>query len=153
VADVPTCEPVVKPFRLALVLVSQARAIAANVLRLADAADPVAARTLARLAQAEVALRDAARTLAGKSAFAITSRAGGLEPTVAQLRAVAASGQTASVPGHLREAVFTLRRLAPSPDPELLALTIERARSLRRGVRRLKVELRRVRRVQQTFVP
>ena len=153
VPNLAMCDPVMKPFRLALVLVAQARAVAANILRLADEADPVAARALSRLAQAEVALRDAARTLAGRSAFTITGRAGGLELTVAQLRAVAATGQTASVPGHVREAVLTLRRLSPSPDPELLALTIERARSLRRGVRRLKIELRRVRRVQQTFVP
>jgi hypothetical protein len=49
--------------------------------------------------------------------------------------------------------IFTLRRLAPSSDPGLLATTVERARTVRRGVRRLKVELKRLRRVQQTFAP
>jgi hypothetical protein len=49
--------------------------------------------------------------------------------------------------------LLALRRLAPAPDRELLALTLERTRTLRRGVRRLKAELRRLRRVQQTFAP
>jgi slime mold repeat-containing protein len=153
VPDVETCEPVTRAFRLTLVLASQARAIAGNVQRLAPETEPMPARALGKLAQVEATLRDTAAALAGRTPVSTTGRAGGLEPTVGQLRAVAAADRLASVPGHVREALLALRRLAPSSDDELLALTIERARSLRRGVRRLKLELKRLRRVQQTFAP
>ena len=152
VPDVATCEPVSKAFRLTLVLASQAHAIAATVTRLAPETLPAAARALDRLAQLKRVLRDTARTLAGKSPLLTTPRrATGFEPTAGQLRAIAASGQLAAVSALVREVLFTLRRLAPSSDPELLATTIERTRTIRRGVRRLKVELKRLRRVQQTF--
>jgi len=153
VADVVTCEPVTRAFRMALVLVSQSHAVAANVARLAPASDEAAARALDRLAQVELALRGVARTLAGKSPLSPATRAGELKPTPGQLRAIAASGQLARVPLLVGEVLSTLRRLAPASDPELLALTAERTRTLRRGVRRLKAELRRLRRVQQTFAP
>ena len=111
------------------------------------------ARALGKLAQAEATLRDTAAALAGRTAVPSSGRAGGLEPTIGQLRAAAAADRMASVPGQVRDAILALRRLAPSSDDELLALTVERARSLRRGVRRLKLELKRLRRVQQTFAP
>jgi hypothetical protein len=46
-----------------------------------------------------------------------------------------------------------IRRFAPPSDLQLFAGTVEKARLLRRSVRRLKVELRRLQRVQQTFAP
>jgi hypothetical protein len=150
---VETCEPVTKAFRLTLVLASQARTIGANVQRLAPETDAMPARALSKLTQAESTLRDTAAALAGKTPLSSSGRAGGLEPTVGQLRAVAAADRLASVPSQVRDATLALRRLAPSSDDELLALTVERARSLRRGVRRLKLELKRLRRVQQTFAP
>jgi len=153
VPDALTCEPVTKAFRLTLVLASQARAIAANVARLAPDGQAVAAHARARLAQIELALRDTARTLAGKTALPAARRAEGFERTTGQLRAIAASSTLAGVPGLVREAIFVLRRLAPSSDPPLLATTIERGLALRRGVRRVKLELKRLRRVQQTFAP
>lgn len=153
VPDVATCEPVRKAFRLTLLLASQAQAIAAAVARLAPETPPVAARALDRLAALKALLHDAARTLAGKSPPLTASRPSEFEPTAAQLRAAATAAQLAVVPALVREVIFTLRRLAPSSDPGLLATTVERARTVRRGVRRLKVELKRLRRVQQTFAP
>ena len=152
VSDAATCEPVTKAFRLTLLLASQAHAIAATAALLAPESQPAGARALDRLAQLKLALRDTARTLAGKTPlFPGPRRVSGLEPTPAQLRAIAATGQVDGVSSLVREVLFRLRRLAPSSHPALLATTIERMRTLRRGVRRLKVELRRLRRVQQTF--
>jgi hypothetical protein len=153
VPDALTCEPVTKAFRLTLVLASQARAIVANVARLASDGQVVAAHARARLAEIELALREVARMLAGKTAVPSARRAEGYERTTGQLRATAAAGELAGVSGLVRETVFVLRRLAPSSDPRLLATTIERGLALRRGVRRLKAELRRLRREQQTFAP
>jgi hypothetical protein len=150
VPDTLTCEPVTKGFRLTLVLASQAHALAATVERLAPVTQPAAARALSRLAQLELALRDTARALSGRTALP-ARRAEGLGPTTGQLRAIAAAGELDGASGLVREIVFNLRRLAPSSDAQLLATTLERGLALRRGVRRLKLELKRVRRVQQTF--
>jgi len=154
VADVATCDPVTKAFRLALVLVTHARGLAANLDALQTSEGRSAARTLDRIAELQLGLGDVARTLAGKSPLITVARsAGGFQRTTAQLRAIAASGQLAGVPRAVREVLVTVRRFAPASDVELFAGTLEKARLLRRGVRRLKVELRRLQRVQQTFAP
>jgi hypothetical protein len=152
VPDVATCDPVTKAFRLALVLVIHARGLGANLNALQVSEGRSAARTLDRIAGLEVGLGDVARTLAGKSPLLTVARDdGGFNRTTAQLRAIAATGQLAGVPGAVREVLITIRRFAPASDPPLFAGTLEKARLLRRGVRRLKVELRRLQRVQQQF--
>jgi hypothetical protein len=154
VSDVATCEPVTRAFRLTLVLVTHARGLAANLDALQASEGRSAARTLDRIAGLEVGLGDVARTLAGKSPLiSVTREADGFHRTTAQVRAIAASGQLAGVPRAIREVLVTIRRFAPASDVPLFAGTLEKARVLRRGVRRLKVELRRLQRVQQTFAP
>jgi hypothetical protein len=154
VPDVATCDPVTKAFRLALVLVTHARGLAANLNALQASEGRSAARTLDRIAELEVGLGDVARTLAGKSPLLTVARDdGGFKRTTAQMRAIAASGQLAGVPRAVREVLVTIRRFAPASDVPLFAGTLEKARVLRRGLRRLKVELRRLQRVEQTFAP
>jgi hypothetical protein len=149
--DAATCEPVTKAFRLALALAAQARGLVPAVRDL-GAGDAAAARALARLAAAEVALHDAARTLAGKVPLPAAAGAGGLARTPAQRRAAAAAVRLAGLRGALRELLGDLRG-AGGRDRAAFVDVRGRGRALRRGVRRLGAELRRLQRVQQTFAP
>lgn len=163
VPDTATCEPVTRAFRQALALEALARGLMASVAdAFAGAAGGGQALAtpegmLARLGTVTLSLEEVSRTLSGKSPLPPDAggRVRGVPKTIAQLRAEAALGQLAKKPADVRA---FLRLTAGAKRRE--ELSRDSARALRSSgrlvlerMRKLRRELRRLRRVSQTFVP
>jgi hypothetical protein len=161
VPDTATCEPVTRAFRQALALEGLARQLMASV---GDAFSPNASGPtvttqgdmVARLTPVTSSLAEVSRILAGKSPVPPDGgRVRGVPKTAAQLRADASIAMLKKKPAE----VHAFLRLAGTAKKKR-QVPRETARILRgdgrlvlERMRKLSKELRRLRRVSQTFVP
>ncbi len=161
VPDTITCEPVTRAFRQALALESLAKRLMASV---GEAFAPnttgpavvTQGNMVAHLAPVASALEQASRTLSGKAPLPPSDgRARGVPKTLAQLRADAAIQQLKKRPADVRaflRLVGTAKRKRQVQRESGRKLRSDGRLVLER-MRKLNKELRRLRRVSQTFVP
>lgn len=161
VPDTATCEPVTRAFRQALALEGLARRLMASVDEAfapstSGPAVVIQGSMVARLTPVTASLEGVSRTLSGKSVLPPDDgRARGVPKTLAQLRADAALDQLAKKPADVRaflRLVGSAKRKKEIPRETARALRASGRLVLER-MRNLKKELRRLRRVSQTFVP
>jgi hypothetical protein len=161
VPDTATCEPVTRAFRQALALEGLARRLVATV---GDAFAPSASgpavitqgNMVAHLTPVTDSLELVSRLLSGKAPLPKTEgRVRGVPKTLAQLRADAAIDELKKKPAEVR----AFLRLAGTAKRKR-EVSRDAAKSLRLNgrlvldrLRKLNKELRRLRRVSQTFVP
>jgi hypothetical protein len=161
VPDTVTCEPVTRAFRQALALEGLARRLVANVVEAfsPNASGPAITTKgsmVAHLTPVTASLEEVSRILAGKAPLPPTEgRAHGVPKTLAQLRADASiqelKKKSAEVRAFLRLAATAKRkRQIPREAARTLRST---GRLVLERVRKLNKELRRLRRISQTFVP
>ena len=162
VPDTVTCEPVTRSFRQALALEGLARRLMATV---GDAFAPntsgpavvTQGNMVARLTPVTEALEHVSRILSGKDPVPPDDggRIRGVPKTSAQLRAEAAISQLRKKPGEVRaflRLAGAAKRKRQVPRESAKTLRAEGRLVLER-MRKLSKELRRLRRVSQTFVP
>ena len=147
VADRVTCGAVESAFRQALALESAARGLDAAV----SAAMPVPVVT--RLAGIRDALGNTARILAGKPvADARSSASGAFLESALQTRARLALGVLARARPQMAAFVHAVSGASSGTHPAAVSDVARRSRSLVRGTRALRRELRRLLRTSATFV-
>jgi hypothetical protein len=150
-----TCEPVENAFRRALALLALTRSLAGSMVTAGATQLTTAERLTAPLTRLDQELDATLDTLSGRTTIPIlVSRSTGLPETPAQARARAALLLVGRMPLEARTFLEALS-LAPRDQgvdkDELRALT-DQGRVLRRGVKRLKTELKRLRRSTLQFV-
>jgi hypothetical protein len=157
VPDAAACAPVTPAFRKALGLAALARGLGADVGAPADASGTLRAATVATLTgpltRVDAALQAAAAALAGRLAAPADAGTRLFAETPAQQRARIALTQVLRTPRQVRtflQAVAQARAHAELDGAHAARLR-RRGRLLLRGTKTLKGDLRRLRRVSQTF--
>lgn len=150
-----TCAPVENAFRRALALLALTRSLAGS-MEIAGATQlTTAERLTAPLSRLDQELDATLDTLSGRTTIPIlVSRSTGLPETPAQARARAALLLVGRMPLEARSFLQALN-LAPRDqgvDKDELQAFTDQGRALRRGVKRLKIELKRLQRSRLQFV-
>lgn len=150
-----TCAPVENAFRRALALLALTRSLSGSMVAAGATQLATADRLTAPLARLDQELDATLDTLSGRTTIPVlVSRSTGIPETPAQARARAALLLVGRMPLEARsflEALDAAPRDQGVDKDELRALT-DQGRALRRGVKRLKAELKRLQRSTLQFV-
>jgi hypothetical protein len=149
-----TCSPVENAFRRALALLALTRSLSATMQVAGTPQQVTRDRLTAPLLRLDQVLDAALETLSGRTTVPIlVSRATGLPETPAQARARAALLLVGRMPLEARSFLQTLAAARSQGfDKDEVHALMDQGRALRRGVKRLKVELKRLRRSRLQFV-